>query len=153
MMVSVRVLLFFWYAAEIGCTPPPVAPVAHAEISGAGLLLDLSPTNRPSLVGNLDFDLLPSGAGTACVARDSHKQYWVGVTELAKIASDPLTRQAIAAAVTDAVSRFEDTDAVLLTSVVTESHGPNQVCATVVGRGFRLTKGAPTALASHPATP
>lgn len=116
-----------------------LAPV-QPQVIGSGLLIDLNPANRPALVGALDFDLLAAGAGKACVDRGSLKHYWVAMDNIAKISSDALTTQAIAAAVTDAVVRLEDIDAILLTRVFTESRGPDQVCATIVGRGVRLTK-------------
>ncbi|MEO8846134.1 MAG: hypothetical protein ABI591_24820 [Kofleriaceae bacterium] len=62
------------------------------------------------------------------------------MADVAKLSSDPLTQQAIAAAVMDAVARLDDTDAILMTRVVTESKGSDRICATVVGRGIRLTK-------------
>src|SRR6185369_17339349 len=98
----------------------------------------LTPTNRPVLVGNLDFELLPQGSGMACANRSGGKQYWVGMADVAKVSSDWLTRQAIAAAVGDAVARLENVDSVMLTSVVTEAKGPDRVCATITGRGVRF---------------
>ena len=62
------------------------------------------------------------------------------MADVAKLSTDPLTQQAIAAAVMDAVARLDDTDAILMTRVVTESKGSDRICATVVGRGVRLTK-------------
>ena len=125
-----------------GCvpSPEPQAPVRPPAVSGTSLLIDLTPTNRPKLVGNLDFELLPKGSGFACVTRGSGKEYWVGMAEIASISSDWLTSQAIAAAVTDAVSRLEDVDSILLTSIVTEAKGAGRVCATISGRGVRLMK-------------
>lgn len=157
-MVTVRVVTGLCLAVGVGCAeaPPVLAPV-QPQVIGSGLLIDLSPANRPALVGALDFDLLAAGAGKACVDRGSLKHYWVAMDDLSKISPDPLTTQAIAAAVTDAVARLEDVDAILLTRVFTDSRGPDQVCATIVGRGVRLTKAekpvdptlAPTATRAH----
>lgn len=123
-----------------GCATERVPYVAPPEVNGAAMLIDLSPSNRPAMVGALDFELLAAGVGKACVDRGSSKQYWIGMTELAKLTGDSLTRQAIAAATTDALGRLDDIDAILLTRVVTESKGPDRICATIVGRGVHLTK-------------
>lgn len=140
-MVAVNVTRVVWVALLGACaTTPPVGEPVRLQVNGSGLLLDLSPANRPALLGSLDFDLLPSGSGKACVDRGTSTRYWVGMADVAKLSSDPLTQQAIAAAVMDAVARLDDTDAILMTRVVTESKGSDRICATVVGRGIRLTK-------------
>jgi hypothetical protein len=116
----------------VACTQP--AP------SGSSLLLDLSPGTRPAVVGAYDFELLGSGTGRACATRDDATRYWVGLPELDRISRDPLTRQAIAAAAFDAITRLEDVDSIVVTRVTTEAKGPDQVCASIVGRGVRLRK-------------
>jgi hypothetical protein len=115
--------------------PPPVTPA----ISGAGLLINVAPSNRPALVGNLDFELLGAGSGKACVARGSETRYWLKMDDLT-LPTDALTKQAIAAAMTDAISRLDDVDTILVTRIVTEGKGPDHVCATVTGRGVRFIK-------------
>lgn len=109
-------------------------------VNGSTLLIDMTPTGRPALVGKLDFELLPQGVGKACATRGSQTVYWVGMADIAKISSDALTRQAIAAAITDAVARLDDVDSILLTSVVTEARERDRVCATISGRGVRFIK-------------
>jgi hypothetical protein len=120
------------------------------ELDGAGLFIDVTPANRPALVGKLDFDLIPAGSGKACVDRYGTKQYWVGMDSVAKLSPDEFTRQAIAAAMQDAVSRLDDVDSILLTRVVTESKGPDRMCATITGRGVRFTKATTSATPSVP---
>lgn len=129
-------------AAFAACTAQAdLARRNSVEVNGSSLLVDLSPANRPQLVGALDFDLLGMGSASACATRDSGVSYWVGISSLERISPDSLTRQAIAAAVMDAVQRLdEDVDTILLTSVVTQAKGADKVCATVVGRGVRLVK-------------
>jgi hypothetical protein len=63
------------------------------------------------------------------------------------MSNDETTRQAIAAAAYDAISRLDDVDTIVITRVVTDSQTPDRVCATVYGRGIRLAKasGAPAA--------
>lgn len=101
----------------------------------------MNPANRPGLVGSYDFDLLGQGVGKGCVTRGLDAVYWVGMNDVASLSDDPLTRQAIAAAMLDAVERLEDADSILLTSVFTESkESGRQVCATVAGRGIRIKK-------------
>ena len=90
---------------------------------------------RPRLLGDYDFELLERGVGKACIERDANERYWIGPRELAEITTDRLARRAIAAAALDAISRLQDADTILLTSVVTESEGDDQMCARVVGRG------------------
>lgn len=107
-------------------------------------MVNVNPTNRPSLVGNYDFELLAQGTGAACVRRGSNAVYWVGVPQLAELAADALTRRAIAAAALDAISRLEDADTILLTSVVSEAKSDHEICARISGRGVRLTKAAQT---------
>ena len=135
-----KALLVLCFTAQAACALTPHAEPVSRQPNGAAVLLDLTPANRPALVGALDFDLLDAETGAACADRGSAKTYWVSIAELATVSSDSLTRQAIAAAVTDAVSRLDDIDGILLTRVVTESRGPDRVCAKIVGRGVRLTK-------------
>ena len=139
-----RIYLSIAVGVAASCVPPPPPPRAPIAVSGGSLLVDFNPVNRPALVGTLDFELLAGGKAKACADRGSASSFWVGMADLEKISRDPLTRQAIAAALTDAITRLDDVDAILLTSVVTEAKGPDRVCATVAGRGIRLTK-APTA--------
>ncbi len=138
--------------AFVGCAAPE-----RAAIDGSSLLVSMQPGNQPAMVGALDFELLDSGVGKACVNRLTPTTYWVGMTDLAKLSADELTRQAIAAAATDAISRLDlsglptaadgglpsTVDTILLTHVVTEGKGPDRVCATITGRGIHLVK-APT---------
>jgi hypothetical protein len=114
--------------------------VAPHEISGSSMLVDLAPHGSPSVVGAYDFELLGGGAGKACVSRDDRATYWVGLADLDTMSDDPLTRQAIAAAALDAISRLEDVDSIVITRVTTEAKGEDTVCATLVGRGVRLLK-------------
>src|SRR5690348_8276477 len=122
-----KALLVLCFTAQAACALTPHAEPVSRQSNGAAVLLDLTPANRPALVGALDFDLLAAGTGAACADRGSAKTYWVSIAELATVSSDSLTRQAIAAAVTDAVSRLDDIDGILLTRVVTESRGPDRV--------------------------
>jgi hypothetical protein len=142
---TAMVILHVTLVMSDGCATEPVQRMTTPEVNGGGMLIDLAPANRPRMVGALDFELLAGGVGKACVDRGSVKQYWVGMADLAKLSSDELTRQAIAAAAADALGRLDDTDSILLTRVVTESKGPDRICATIVGRGVRLTKAQPTA--------
>ena len=125
-----------------GCTSYRLPELSHSQVSGAGVFLDFAPANRPALVGALDFDLLAAGTGSACVQRNSGKSFWVSFPAVAELEVDELTRDAIAAAVMDAVSRLEDVDGILLTRIVTEGRGTDRVCAKIVGRGVRLKKAA-----------
>ena len=136
MDVRGRVLPFL-FCVFLGCAPAPV------PTSGSTLFVNVRPTNAPPLLGAYDFELLGAGAGKACATRDSGTVYWVGLNELSRLSSDELTRQAIAAAALDAISRLDDADTILLTRVVTQAKGPDYICATVVGRGIRFTKAAP----------
>ena len=121
-----------------GCAP------LERPVKGSSLVLDLSPVARPMVVGSYDFDLLGSGAGKACLSRGGHTAYWIGVQALDRLSSDPLTRNAIAAAALDAISRLDETvDSIVLTSVVATASDARTVCATVKGRGVRLTKAKP----------
>ncbi len=109
------------------------------EVSGSSQLLNLTPA-PPTFVGGFDFELFGQVEGKSCADRkNTESTYWVGVTDLAKVSSDPLTRRAIAAAAFDAISHL-DADSLVLTRVVAEGHGPDRVCATVFGRAVRLTK-------------
>lgn len=126
------------------CTPEPRPEPRRPrpESTGSSLVIDLSPKGRPSLVGNFGFELLDEVSGKTCVtsAMRSEVRYWVGMPALDKLAPDLLTQQAIASAVHDAIARLEDADSLVVTRFVTESQGPDKICATVFGRGVRLTK-------------
>ena len=123
-------------AALSGCS-------TYKEVSGSSLLLDVTP-RPPSFAGAYDFDLLEQVGGKACITRGNNSStYWLGMTELAKLSSDSLTREAIAAAAFDAISRLDEADTLVLTRVVAEGNGVHRVCATVYGRGVRLKKAAP----------
>lgn len=131
----------------VGCEapkPPEEPAPPRPEITGAGLILDLSPANRPSIQGNYGFELLDEVSGLACATTDMRRQirYWIGMPELDKLAPDRLTQQAIAAAVHEAISGLEKADSFILTRFVSESKGPDTICVTVFGRGVRLTKEA-----------
>jgi hypothetical protein len=119
------------------CAPAP------RQVSGSTMLVDLAPHGSPPVVGAYDFELLGSGAGKACVSRDDRATYWVGLADLDRMSDDPLTRQAIAAAALDAISRLEDVDSIVITRITTEAKGDDKVCATLVGRGVRLLKAEP----------
>ena len=127
----------------VGCAKPepPRAPRAsRPEVQGSTMFLNLQPTNHPEIVGSYDFELLGQGFGRGCVDRGGDTVYWSGMTDLAQLSSDALTRQAIAAAMHDAVTRLDRADTILVTRVVTDSKGPDRICANLVGRGVRLMK-------------
>ena len=120
--------------AAAGCS-------TYREVSGSSLVLDMNP-RAPHFEGSYDFDLLASVAGKSCVSRsNTSSTYWVGMVNLKAMAKDDLTREAIAAAAYDAISRLSDADSIVVTRVVTEGKGIQRVCATVYGRGVRLKKG------------
>ena len=75
------------------------------------------------------------------------------MTQLAKLTSDELTRQAIAAATTDALAQLADVAAILLTRVETERKGPNRICASAVGWSGHLTKAQPRRIRIRPLMP
>jgi hypothetical protein len=130
------------------CDPPPPRRPVVPERSGASLLLNLSPANRPEVRGSYDFELLEAVGGKTCISRSNRTSvYWVGLQDLSQMHPDPLTQQAIAAAAYDAISRLEDADSIVLTRVVAEGQGSDRVCANVYGRGVRLIK------AGEPAKP
>ena len=138
MVVRGRVLPFL-FLVFVGCAPAAV-PRPRPAISGSTLFVNVRPTNTPPLLGAYDFDLLGPGAGEACATRGSATLYWVGMNDLSRLSSDELTRQAIAAAALDAISRLDKADTILLTRVVTMARGPDRICATVTGRGIHLKK-------------
>src|SRR3954465_2034667 len=86
--------------------PEPEAPEVRPEATGAALVLDLTPANRPSVRGDYGFDLLAEMSGMACATSSmrSSVRYWVGMPDIDKLAPDRLTQQAIAAAAHDAIS-------------------------------------------------
>jgi len=139
-----RSALMVVLVSVVACVPEAPPAPAEPAVSGAGLLINVAPSNRPALVGNLDFELLGAGSGKACVFRGSPTRYWLKMDDLT-LPTDALTKQAIAAAMTDAISRLDDVDTILLTRVVTEGKGPDHVCATVTGRGVRFIKAGPAA--------
>jgi hypothetical protein len=110
------------------------------ELSGSSLFVDLAPRGSPPVIGAYDFELLGSGAGKACATRGDHVTYWVGLADLDRMSDDELTRQAIAAAALDAISRLDDVDSIVITRVTAEAKTEDVVCATLVGRGVRLLK-------------
>ena len=112
--------------------------------TGNASLIDFQPKNAPSLSGDYDFELLEQVQGTRCLRRNelSVERYWLMFSGLENTASDPLTKQVIAAAAYDAMSHLEDADTIVVTRVVAKGTGPDKVCATVYGRGVRLTKKA-----------
>ena len=74
-----------------------------------------------------------------------------------KMPGDPLTRQAIAVAAGHLVE-FAEADTLVLTRVVTEAKGSDEVCATVFGHGLVLKKAehvdaAPVKPAEPPTAP
>ncbi len=123
------------------------------EISGSSLFVDLAPHGSPGVIGAYDFELLGSGAGKACVTRGDHVTYWVGLADLDRMSDDELTRQAIAAAALDAISRLDDVDTIVITRVTAEAKSEDVVCATLVGRGVRLLKAKPHHVEAPPAPP
>jgi len=138
-----RSALMVVFASAVACVPEAPPTPAAPSVSGAGLLVNVAPTNRPTLVGNFDFELLGAGSGKACVDRNSATHYWLRMEDLT-LPADALTKQAVAAAMADAISRLDDVDTILLTRVVTEGKGPDRVCATITGRGVRLIKAGET---------
>ena len=138
-----RSALMFVFASVVACVPEAPPAPAEPSVSGAGLLINVAPSNRPGLVGNFDFELLGAGSGKACVDRNSATRYWLRMEDVT-LPTDGLTKQAVAAAMADAISRLDDVDTILLTRVVTESKGSDRVCATITGRGVRLIKAGPT---------
>jgi len=113
------------------------------EVSGGGLLLNVQPS-PPTFAGAFDFDLQPSTSYTACVHRPSRYDStsvsrWVLGVAFDKLPGDALTVQAIATAANHLID-FADADTLVMTRVVTESKGENEVCATVFGRGVVLKK-------------
>ena len=129
-----------------GCAHDPQPQAPRPETTGGALVLDLAPSNRPPIYGGYGFELLDEVSGKTCVtsAMRSTIRYWFGMPDLTKLTSDRLTQQAIASAAHDAISRLEDADTIVITRFVTESQGPDKICATVFGRAVRLTKeGAP----------
>jgi hypothetical protein len=124
-------------AALAACSP--------ASTLTGGAMLNVQPTRRPAMVGDLDFDLMGSVRGEACVrkadASGVDREYWIGVLPFEGTPPrDPLTLGAIAAASTDATERVKGADTILVTRVLTEGKSPDEVCAYVYGRAVRLKK-------------
>lgn len=134
-----------WILIVTGCaeTAPVVKQEPEPERTGSALILDLNPTGRPDIAGRFGFELIEGvGVGKACVDRASTTEYWLGWSDLTKLKVDWLTRQAIAAAAFDALSRLEDADTIVVTRVLVEGKGSPRVCASVYGRALKLTKAA-----------
>jgi hypothetical protein len=133
--------------ALAGCATKP-------EMSGSAMPLNMTPL-RPTFAGAYDFRLLGTVHGESCVTRENMEisVYWVALNDLEKMSGDQLTRRAIAAASFQAIKGLDTIDALVVTRVVAEGHGPDKVCATVWGRAVQLTKyeGPPPAAAA--ATP
>lgn len=155
-MKSWRCLFLLITSTLLACAVAPPEPekprrAPRPHVSGGSLLLNMQPVNRPNLVGSYDFELLEEGAGKRCIKRSDVTVYWTGILDVDALAPDVLSRQAIAAAAHDAIQRLDGADSILLTRVVTVSEGPDERCATVIGRGIRLVKARPPAPAPTPA--
>lgn len=122
-------------------------PAPDPERSGASSNIDFQPKNSPSLAGSYDFELLDQVQGTRCLRRNELDvtQYWSMMSGMEKLSDDRLTQQTVAAAAHDALSHLEDADTIVVTRVIATGSGSNKVCATVYGRGVRLTKSEPKA--------
>ena len=132
-------------ALTAACSPPPPPQEPAPPIrSGSSLLINMSPSGPLHFDGAYDFDLLDEVSGKACAEESDRQRYWIGMNELDGLARDPVTRQAIAAAALDAIGRLDGADTILLTRVVADGKNGVRVCATVFGRGVRITK------AGHP---
>jgi hypothetical protein len=129
------------------------ACASKPEISGGALLLNMQPP-PPRMAGAYDFELLDAVRGQSCVTRSADGRessvYWFFGVPLTRLAPDALTSRAIGAAAFDAMKRTPAADSIVITRVISDGHGPDKVCATVFGRGVRLTKAAATAPASEP---
>jgi hypothetical protein len=119
--------------------PEAPTPPTPPERSGV-LMLDLTPNTIPTIEGSFGFDLLGKISATGCASRASDVSFWVAGPEIGKMTPDALSRQAIAAAIHDAVGSLDNADTMIVTHAVTEGKGPDKVCATVYGRAIRLTK-------------
>lgn len=117
-----------------GCATKP-------EMSGSAMPLNMTPI-PPRFAGAYDFRLLGTVHGESCVSRENMEVsvYWVALNDLEKMSGDQLTRRAIAAASFQAIKGLDTIDALVVTRVVAEGHGPDKVCATVWGRAVQLTK-------------
>lgn len=123
------------------CSPPPPPQEPAPPIrSGSSLLINMAPSGPLRFDGAYDFDLLDEVSGKACAEESDRQRYWIGMNDLDGLARDPVTRQAIAAAALDAIGRLDGADTILLTRVVADGKNGVRVCATVFGRGVRITK-------------
>jgi hypothetical protein len=100
-----------------------------------------------------EFELAGTGVGRACATRGDRTTYWVGLADLDQMSSDPLVRQAIAAAALDAMTQLDGVDTLVITRVTTEATSADVVCASLVGRGVRLRSSVPIARRAAPAAP
>ena len=150
-MVVVRASLVVVVLGLGACQKPPPPPVVPPAVRGSALFVNMNPSGAPRLVGAYDFDLLAQGSGKACVFRGGDNVYWIGMSAVVQVTNDSQSQQAIAAAALDAISRLDDADTIVLTSVVTDSDG-KKTCATVMGRGVRLKKADAAASATAPAS-
>jgi hypothetical protein len=105
-------------------------------------MLDVQP-RRPTFAGQFDFDLLGQVRGTACLKKSSGFDddkiiYWLASPAFKDIPND--SRGPIAAAALNAIDNLAGADTIVVTRVVTEPKGNDEVCAYVYGRGIRLTK-------------
>jgi hypothetical protein len=126
--------------AAAGCGSHPV--------QGSGLLLNVQPT-PPAFAGAYDFDLLGPARGTACLKKQDRQLggtkiiYWVSGAAFEKLPGGSLASNAIAAAAFKVIDE-SNADSVVMTRVIVESKGEDEVCATLYGRAIRLKKAKPT---------
>jgi hypothetical protein len=107
--------------------------------NGSALMLNMQPA-PPTFASRYDFDLVERALGEACVSRGWATNYWVGGAAFEKAPTDPLTQQAIAAAIFNVMSKHSNADSYVTTRAITKSNGSDQVCATVWGYLVRLSK-------------
>jgi hypothetical protein len=136
-----RVLLIVLLVA---CTPPPK--------NGGTAYLNMQPPAPPGFGEQYGFELLERVTGQACfgggrvrVGTPSNLSvataYWLGSEDVMRGVQDPITKEAIAAAVAKAASKILDLggDSLVVTMVTSEPGEDNSVCATVRGRAVTLT--------------
>lgn len=110
-------------------------------------ILDVQP-GRPVFAGQLDFDLLESGRGTACAKLQSGYAVASGRGDVILYWSDlPIAgaaptqvRGLVASAALDALEKMPSADTMIVTRVVTEAKSSDETRAYVYGRGLRLKK-------------
>jgi hypothetical protein len=140
---GMRRALFVVLAACVPTAQPrPLAPA-----------VDATPHVSSPALSAYEFELAGTGAGRACATRGDRISYWVGLADLDQMSSDPLVRQAIAAAALDAMSQLDGVDTLVITRVTTEATSADVVCASLVGRGVRLRSSAPVAQRPDPTPP